>query len=277
MKRILLLYVTLLMVSDSALAQRKISGKVSSEDGSGGIVGVNVVLKGTTTGTITDFDGNYRLSVPEKGGTLTFSFLDLKTQNIEIEERSNVDLVMSKDGEVSGIVVVTDSDPMYRMVGEDVKIKFNERIKYVNKFNTEKGSFEYVNGVRYRTIFDKDLNIDSQYILITSNFSAFGFPVRSAKMTVEKKEGRTRITVTDFSVGEVSSSVSAVSGQSLGGVFYGNSVSDKEKHKMDNKVWDEGKQTFKNSFVNSYSQLLERSILMTIDRIIQDKESDDDW
>ena len=56
-----------------------------------------------------------------------------------------------------------------------------------------------------------------------------------------------------------------------------NSVSDKEKHKMDNKVWDEGKQTFKNSFVNRYSQLLERSILMTMDRIIQDKESDDDW
>jgi len=52
-----------------ALGQRLVSGTVSTEDG-GEVPGVNVILEGTNTGTTTDLDGEYALSVPEEGGIL---------------------------------------------------------------------------------------------------------------------------------------------------------------------------------------------------------------
>jgi TonB-linked SusC/RagA family outer membrane protein len=69
--------------------------------------GVNVVLKGTTNGTITDVDGNFKLSVPSEGGTLTFSFIGLATEEIEIGARSVIDLAMSADVKQLSEVVVT--------------------------------------------------------------------------------------------------------------------------------------------------------------------------
>jgi hypothetical protein len=56
-----------------------VTGKVTaSEDGSP-IPGVNVFVEGTTSGTVTDFDGNYRLDVPADGGVLVFRFIGLTT------------------------------------------------------------------------------------------------------------------------------------------------------------------------------------------------------
>ena len=63
MKKILLISISLLLSMGVALAQRVVSGKVTSDDGSGGIPGVNIVLEGTTNGTTTDFDGNFSLTV----------------------------------------------------------------------------------------------------------------------------------------------------------------------------------------------------------------------
>ena len=76
MKRILLLsFAFLTVIAFSAMAQRTVSGKVTDDTGEA-LPGVNVVIKGTTTGTTTDLDGNYRLSVDE-GATLVFSFVGL--------------------------------------------------------------------------------------------------------------------------------------------------------------------------------------------------------
>ncbi len=107
MKRIVLICISFLFVLGTAWAQRTVSGIVTSDDGSGGIPGVNVILKGSTTGTTTDLDGNYRLSVPEEGGTLEFSFIGLSSQEIVIGARSVIDITMSEDVETLGEVVVT--------------------------------------------------------------------------------------------------------------------------------------------------------------------------
>jgi TonB-linked SusC/RagA family outer membrane protein len=107
MKRILLLSISFLFVLGTAWAQRTVSGSVTSDSDGSGIPGVNVVLKGTTTGTTTDLDGNYRLSVPEEGGTLVFSFIGLSTQEVEIGARSVVNVSMSEDVETLGEVIVT--------------------------------------------------------------------------------------------------------------------------------------------------------------------------
>lgn len=91
----------------SVFAQRSVSGTItSSEDGSS-IPGVNVVLKGTTTGTTSDLDGNYRLTVPDDGGVLIFSFIGLVSQEIEIGSRSVIDVPMTSDVQELETVVVT--------------------------------------------------------------------------------------------------------------------------------------------------------------------------
>jgi TonB-linked SusC/RagA family outer membrane protein len=91
-----------------ALAQeRVVQGRVvSAEDGTS-IPGVNVVVKGTTNGTTTDADGNYRLTVPASGGTLVFSFIGLRTEEVAIGDRTTIDASMGVDvTQLSEVVVV---------------------------------------------------------------------------------------------------------------------------------------------------------------------------
>jgi TonB-linked SusC/RagA family outer membrane protein len=87
--------------------ERSVSGKITSTEDGAPLPGVNVVLKGTTNGTVTDTEGNYRLSVPSSGGTLVISFIGLMTQEVEIADRTVVDVQMSQDIKQLGEVVVT--------------------------------------------------------------------------------------------------------------------------------------------------------------------------
>jgi TonB-linked SusC/RagA family outer membrane protein len=109
MKKILLFSVMLLtlLVNESWAQDRTITGKVTSEEDGSGLPGVNVILKGTTTGTTTDVDGSYRLNVPQSGGTLIFSFIGFSTTEAAIGSRSVVDLSMSSDFTQLSEVIVT--------------------------------------------------------------------------------------------------------------------------------------------------------------------------
>ncbi|MEK6478138.1 SusC/RagA family TonB-linked outer membrane protein [Catalinimonas sp. 4WD22] len=96
-----------LLLSFSAYAQEmSISGKVTDPD-NGPIPGVNVLVKGTTQGTITDIEGNYRLNVSENAETLVFSFVGYETQEVAINGRSSVDVSLALDARELGEVVVT--------------------------------------------------------------------------------------------------------------------------------------------------------------------------
>ncbi len=84
-----------------------VSGNVTSSEDNSGIPGVNVVLKGTTTGSVTDMDGNYVIEVPEENSVLVFSSIGFVTQEIEVNGRSTIDLTLNPDvTELSEIVVV---------------------------------------------------------------------------------------------------------------------------------------------------------------------------
>lgn len=87
--------------------ERTISGKVTSEEDNATLPGVTVMLKGTTSGTTTDMDGNYKLSVPSQGGTLVYSFVGMASQEIEIGTRSVIDLGMAADAQQLAEIVVT--------------------------------------------------------------------------------------------------------------------------------------------------------------------------
>jgi len=108
MKRILLLSFIAFLVSHFAWTQeRSVSGKVTSAEDGSGLPGVNVIIKGTATGTVTDIEGNYKITVPEDGQTLVFSFIGLQTQEIPINNQSVIDVTMGADVAQLTEVVVT--------------------------------------------------------------------------------------------------------------------------------------------------------------------------
>ncbi|MTI31484.1 SusC/RagA family TonB-linked outer membrane protein, partial [Xanthovirga aplysinae] len=85
---------------------QNVSGVVTSEEDGLGLPGVNVVIKGTSNGVLTDFDGKYSVSVPE-GGTLVFSFVGMVTQEIEVGSKSIIDVALASDVKQLEDVVVT--------------------------------------------------------------------------------------------------------------------------------------------------------------------------
>jgi len=89
----------------SAIAQRTVTGKVTDESGEP-LVGVNVLIKGTTTGTSTDLDGNYSISAPQQG-VLVVSFIGYLTQEIALGAANVVDVVLAEDVKQLGEVIVT--------------------------------------------------------------------------------------------------------------------------------------------------------------------------
>ncbi|RPH31187.1 MAG: SusC/RagA family TonB-linked outer membrane protein [Bacteroidales bacterium] len=84
----------------------QITGTVTSAQDGLGIPGVSVIVKGTTTGVVTDIDGKYSLNVPSNS-TLVFSFVGMKTQEIEVGGRALIDVVLESESlEVEELVVV---------------------------------------------------------------------------------------------------------------------------------------------------------------------------
>jgi TonB-linked outer membrane protein, SusC/RagA family len=107
MRKILLLGLALAMVVTSWAQERVITGKVTAQEDGSALPGVNVVLKGTTTGTVTDVDGKFSIAVSNSGTTLVFSFIGLKTTEVAVGEKSIVDVQLELDAkELSEVVVV---------------------------------------------------------------------------------------------------------------------------------------------------------------------------
>lgn len=105
-KFLLLLFAGCFSVLLAAAQDRAVTGKVTADDGSP-LPGVNVLLKGTTNGTVTDSEGVYTLTVPASGGTLVFSFIGFATQEVAIGSRSSVDATLASDTQQLSEVVVT--------------------------------------------------------------------------------------------------------------------------------------------------------------------------
>ena len=92
--------------NDQAQQKREITGSV--KDGKGiTLPGVSVVVKGTTIGTITDANGQYRLQMPIDAKTIVFSFVGLKTQEVQIGQKAVVQIVLEEEAVgVNEVVVV---------------------------------------------------------------------------------------------------------------------------------------------------------------------------
>jgi len=109
MKKLLLLaFILLGITSMTAFGQgHEVSGKVTSAEDGTPLPGVNVIIKGTPTGTVTDADGNFSINVPDANTILIFTFIGLESQEITVGERSVVDVQLRQDVTQLSEVVVT--------------------------------------------------------------------------------------------------------------------------------------------------------------------------
>ena len=82
------------MLAVSAFADINVKGKVIDADGSEPLIGVSILVEGTTQGTITDFDGNFEMTVPDKA-VLQFSYIGYKTISVRAVESMSV--IMESD------------------------------------------------------------------------------------------------------------------------------------------------------------------------------------
>jgi TonB-linked SusC/RagA family outer membrane protein len=77
--------------------EREVTGTVTEQESGESIPGVNVIVKGTSSGVITDIDGNYSINVPQERTTLVFSFIGYRTQEISIGNRNQIDVQLETD------------------------------------------------------------------------------------------------------------------------------------------------------------------------------------
>jgi iron complex outermembrane receptor protein len=85
-------------LDNAAVAQqeKQITGTVTDEQGVP-LPGVNVVVKGTTVGTITDLDGNFKLTVPDDAEAVVISFVGMRTQEVAIGDRTEFTIVLETE------------------------------------------------------------------------------------------------------------------------------------------------------------------------------------
>lgn len=103
----LLLALTLLVSGSLYAQERSVSGTVIDLESGEALPGVNVLAKGTSIGTVTDVEGNYRLTVTDNVSTLVFSSIGYTTEEVPVNGRSVIDLSLAPDIQsLSEIVVV---------------------------------------------------------------------------------------------------------------------------------------------------------------------------
>jgi TonB-linked SusC/RagA family outer membrane protein len=101
-----MLFVTVITMATAVLAQQRftVTGKVTANEEA--IIGASVMVKGTSTGTITDVNGFYNLAINHGKETLVFSFIGYSTQEIEVKNQHVINVTMSEDVSLLDEVVV---------------------------------------------------------------------------------------------------------------------------------------------------------------------------
>ena len=91
---------------DTAIVEKSVQGKVTDAQTGQPLPGINILVRDTNQGTITDIDGNYQLVVPN-GATLVFSFVGYKTETIAVGNQTTINIQLQTDVTALDEVVVT--------------------------------------------------------------------------------------------------------------------------------------------------------------------------
>ncbi len=98
--------ICLVFLNIALMAQVKVTGRVSDSNKEG-IPGASIVVKGTSTGTVSDFEGNYTIDVPNANSTLVISFVGMSTQEVALAGKTKVDVVLAENtSDLDEVVVI---------------------------------------------------------------------------------------------------------------------------------------------------------------------------
>ena len=149
MRKLSFLLVLLLLTAMQVLAQRTITGKVTSVDDGSGIPGVTVLVKGTSNGVLTDLDGKYSINVAKDATALQFSFIGMKTQEVALTSSNVVEVSMqSAATDIEGVVVtalgITREKKSLGYATQEVKGDAVTAVKSTNFMNSLSGKLSGV-------------------------------------------------------------------------------------------------------------------------------------
>lgn len=135
MKKTLLTFLCVGLVLIGYGQERIVSGRVTSADDQSPMPGVNIVLKGSTVGTVTDGNGSYRLSVPSDETVLVFSFIGMLTQEAVVGTRSTIDIALVGDlKELAEVVVTAQSiERSKAALGYSIATVGNEKLTQISE------------------------------------------------------------------------------------------------------------------------------------------------
>ena len=95
----------ILLTTSQIIAQIAVTGVVTDSDYGDPLPGVNVVVEGTTQGTVTDIDGKFNIKVPDGDSQLTFTYVGMESQTVTVGEQSIIDVVLGTGKYLEEVVV----------------------------------------------------------------------------------------------------------------------------------------------------------------------------
>ncbi len=109
------LLLSLTIYAVNAISQeREITGKITSKTTNEPLPNTNILIKGTTRGTASDADGNFRLTIPAAGATLVISYIGYATQEITVTDQTVVNVALVESATALGMVTVVGTRNLQR-------------------------------------------------------------------------------------------------------------------------------------------------------------------
>lgn len=105
-RKLVLLLLSVFVFSGIFAQERIVTGNVTDKSGQG-LPGVNVIIKGTTTGTVTDLDGKYSIKAPSAESIIQFTYVGYVSQEVKVGDQTQVSITMSEDvTQLNEVVVI---------------------------------------------------------------------------------------------------------------------------------------------------------------------------
>ncbi|MFA4864738.1 MAG: carboxypeptidase-like regulatory domain-containing protein, partial [Bacteroidales bacterium] len=115
-----------------AWAQISVTGKVTGEDDNQGLPGVNITVKGTTLGSVTDAGGNYRITINSPDNIMVFSYMGYLSQETKVGNRAVINIVMKQDiRALEEVVVMGYSEKKKTEISSAVTVMPAEKLRDV--------------------------------------------------------------------------------------------------------------------------------------------------
>jgi TonB-linked SusC/RagA family outer membrane protein len=106
-RTVLSLLLFIFAIGLASAQERKVTGKVTSSEDKSPLAGVNIVVQNTVTGTATDQNGNYTITVPGPDAVLVYSFISFTTQTVVVGNQAKIDVVLVPSVSTLSEIVVT--------------------------------------------------------------------------------------------------------------------------------------------------------------------------